>query len=142
LDRTKLGPAKGLHRGAYTLWQSGDGMPHVILIGTGSEVHIALEAAQKLAAEGIETRVVSMPSWELFDAQPENYRKKVLPAEVKARVAVEAGIKVGWEHYVGMEGAIVGMEGFGASAPGPILYEKFGITPDAVAAQAKALLRQ
>lgn len=140
LDRVKFPPAKELQHGAYILWGSGDATPEVILIGTGSEVHIALEAAQKLAAEGIKTRVVSMPSWELFDAQPENYRKKVLPDEVKARVAIEAGIKLGWEHYVGREGAIVGMESFGASAPGPVLYEKFGITPDAVVARVKEML--
>ncbi len=142
LDRSNFAPAKGLQRGAYALWQSGHGSPDVILIATGSEVHIALEAAQKLGTEGIQARVVSMPSWELFDRQPEGYRKKVLPLEVKARVAVEAGIKLGWEHYVGAEGAIIGMEGFGASAPGPVLYEKFGITAEAVMAQAKALLKK
>ena len=91
-------------------------------------------------ADGINARVVSMPSWELFDAQPEDYRQKVLPREVIARVAVEAGIKLGWEHYVGTEGVIVGMEGFGASAPGAVLYEKFGITARAVAAETKSLL--
>ncbi len=133
-------PAKGLQRGAYTLWQSGHSTPEVILIGTGSEVPIALEAAKKLAAECIKARVVSMPSWELFDQQPANYREKVLPSAVRARVAVEAGITLGWEHYVGIDGAVVGMEDFGASAPAQVLYEKFGITADTVVAQAKALL--
>jgi transketolase len=139
LDRSKFPPAKGLHRGAYTLWQSGHGTPDVILIATGSEIHIALEAAKKLTAESIQARVVSAPSWELFDAEPENYREKVLPSATP-RIAVEAGIKLGWEHYVGIKGAVVGMEGFGASAPAPVLYEKFGITADAVVAQAKSLL--
>jgi transketolase len=142
LDRSKLPPAKNLQRGAYTLWQPGHGTPDVILLATGSEVHIALEAAKKLAAQCIQARVVSMPSWELFDAQPENYREKILPSAVKTRVAVEAGIKLGWEHYVGTEGAVVGMEGFGASAPGSVLYEKFGITADVVVARAKELLGQ
>jgi len=140
LDRSKFPPAKGLQRGAYILWQSRDGIPDVIIIATGSEVHIALDAAKKLASECIKTRVVSMPSWELFDQQPANYREKVLPSEVRARVAVEAGIKLGWEHYVGTGGAVVGMESFGASAPAEVLYEKFGITADAVVALAKELL--
>jgi transketolase len=142
LDRSKFPPAKGLQRGAYVLWQSGDGIPDVILIATGSEVHIALDAARKLASQGIRTRVVSMPSWELFDQQPANYREKVLPFKVRARVAVEAGIKLGWEHYVGTEGAVVGMDSFGASAPAQVLYEKFEITVDAVVGKAKELLRE
>jgi transketolase len=87
-------------------------------------------------------RVVALPSWELFDAQPKKYREAVLPPDIKARVAVEAGIKLGWEHYVGLEGAIVGMEGFGASAPAQVLYEKFGITVEAVVQSAKRLLRR
>jgi transketolase len=114
----------------------------VIVIGTGSEVHIALEAGRQLASEGTSVRVVSMPSWELFDKQPVDYRDQVLPPEVKARVAVEAGIKLGWERYVGLEGAVVGMDGFGASAPGQVLYEKFGITPAVVVDQARALLQR
>jgi transketolase len=114
----------------------------VILIGTGSETHLALEAGKQLAAEGIRARVVALPSWELFDRQPQKYREGVLPLDCKARVAVEAGIKLGWEHYVGLEGAIVGMEDFGASAPAQVLYEKFGITVDAVIQAAKGLLRR
>jgi transketolase len=140
LDRRALAPAKGLHRGAYVLWESGAGSPEVILIGTGSEVHIALKAARQLASEGTGVRVVSMPSWDLFDEQTVDYREMVLPPAVKARVAVEAGAKLGWERYVGLEGRVVGMEGFGASAPGPVLYEKFGITPAAVVEEARALL--
>ncbi|MFQ5859628.1 MAG: transketolase C-terminal domain-containing protein [Anaerolineae bacterium] len=99
LDRTEYPSAKGLQQGGYVLWQSAEGTPDVILIGTGSETPIALEAGKKLAAEDIRVRVVSMPSWELFDQQPADYRKSVLPSEVRVRVAVEAGTKLGWEHY-------------------------------------------
>jgi len=140
LDRADFAPADGLQKGAYVLWQATEDPPEVILIGTGSEVHLALEAGRQLASEGIGVCVVSMPSWELFDRQPAGYRESVLPPPVKARVAVEAGIKLGWEHYVGLDGAVVGMEHFGASAPGADLYEKFGITPAAVAERARALL--
>jgi len=140
LDRADFAPADGLHKGAYVLWQATEGPPEVILIGTGSEVHLALEAGMQLASEGIAVRVVSMPSWELFDPQPASYRDSVLPPTVKARVAVEAGIKLGWEHYVGLDGAVVGMEHFGASAPAEVLYERFGITAANVVAQAKILL--
>lgn len=142
LDRTELPSAENLQRGGYVLWQSADGTPDVILIGTGSEVHIALEAGKKLADEGVGVRVVSLPSWELFDRQPADYRESVLPPAVRARVAVEAGIKLGWEHYVGLDGVVVGMESFGASAPGDVLYEKFGITAENVAAQAHRLLKE
>jgi transketolase len=114
----------------------------VILIGTGSETHTALEAGKRLAAEGIGVRVVSLPSWELFDRQPTEYRDSVLPPGVKARVAVEAGIKLGWEHYVGLEGTVIGMDSFGASAPASVLYEKFGITTEHVAHAAKDLLKE
>lgn len=140
LDRTELAPAAGLQQGAYILWEASQAAPEVILIGTGSEVHIALEAGRQLASLHIKVRVVSMPSWELFDRQPPSYRDAVMPPAVRARVAVEAGITLGWEHYVGLEGAVVGMEGFGASAPGEVLYEKFGITAENVAARARALI--
>ena len=140
LNRTELAPAAGLQHGAYVLWEASEAAPEVILIGTGSEVHIALEAGRQLASLAIKVRVVSMPSWELFDRQPPHYRDSVLPPAVKARVAVEAGIRLGWEHYVGLEGAVVGMEGFGASAPGEVLYEEFGINAANVAAQARALI--
>ena len=142
LDRSAYPSAEGVQRGAYVLWQSAGGTPNVILIGTGSETHIALEAGKNLAAEDVRVRVISMPSWELFDRQPADYRERVLPSTVRARVAVEAGLKLGWEHYVGLDGAVVGMGGFGASAPAEILYEKFGITTEAVVAQAKASLRR
>jgi transketolase len=142
LDRTELKSGEGLQRGGYVLWQSADGTPDVILIGTGSETHIALEAGKQLAAEGVSVRVVSMPSWELFDRQPADYRQSVLPSAVRARVAVEAGIKLGWEHYVGLDGVVVGMDGFGASAPAEVLYQEFGLTADNVAAQARQLLKE
>ncbi len=140
LDRSAYPAAENLHRGAYVLWESAGGTPDVILIGTGSEVHIALEAGKKLASKDVKVRVVNMPSWELFDRQPAAYRESVLPAGVRTRVAVEAGIALGWERYVGLDGVVVGMTRFGASAPGPLLYEKFGITADNVADQAEALL--
>jgi len=142
LDREQYASAEGLHQGGYILWQSTEGNPDLILIGTGSEVHISLEAGRKLADEGIMVRVVSLPSWELFDRQPDDYRESVLPSTVRARVAVEAGIKLGWEHYVGLEGAVVGMNSFGASAPGGVLYEKFEITVDTVTAEARRLMKQ
>ena len=114
--------------------------PAAILIGTGSEVHIALAAQQMLQKEQIAVRVVSMPSWELFDAQPAGYRDSVLPPDISARVAVEAAGKLGWERYVGMNGAIVGLERYGASAPYQEIYEHLGITAKAVVQAAKELL--
>jgi transketolase len=141
LSRLELSPATGLHRGGYILLDRGNGLPDVILIGTGSEVILTLEAAKVLSSEGLNVRVVSLPSWEIFDRQPAGYRNDVLPLEVRARVAVEAGIRLGWEHYVGLDGAIVGMDRFGASAPSKILYEKFGITVQRVVDAAKALIK-
>lgn len=141
LARDGVAPAAGVHRGAYTLWQTGDETPEAILIGTGSEVHVALEAGKQLADEDVNVRVVSMPSWELFDQQPATYREEALPAAVRTRVAVEAGTRTGWEHYVGLDGAIVGLDHFGASARGEVLFEKFGITADNVAARARQLLQ-
>ncbi len=139
-DRTVVSPAAGLRKGGYILWESGTGIPETILIGTGSEVEIALDAGRRLAAEGIRVRVVSLPSWELFDREPQEYRDRVLPPAVRVRVAVEAGVRLGWEHYVGLEGEIVGIDRFGASAPYKVIYEKFGITAEAVAAAARRLL--
>jgi len=140
LNREVLAPAKGLRQGGYILKDAEGNKPEIILIGTGSEVEIALAAEDKLTAAGKRVRVVSLPCWELFDRQPASYREQVLPSAVKARVAVEAGIKLGWEHYVGTEGKVVGMETFGASAPSPVLFEKFGITVDAVVATAGEIL--
>ena len=142
LDRSEGAQASELQKGGYVLWESSDNVPDIILIGTGSELHITLEAGKKLAEEGINIRVVSLPSWEIFDRQPDDYREHVLPSSVKARVAVEAGIKLGWEHYVGLDGAVIGMESFGASAPSPVLYEKFGITMENVIQTARGLMEK
>jgi len=140
LDRTVYAPASGVHRGGYVLADASDGKPEVILIGTGSELSLCVEACEQLASEGIKARVVSMPSWELFDAQPAEYRHSALPPEVTARVAVEAGVEQGWGKYIGLSGRFVGMHGFGASAPYKRLYEHFGITVENIVAEAKVAL--
>lgn len=140
LDRGRYAPATGLHKGAYVLWQAKDGTPDVIIIATGSEVHVALRAAEILSGEGINPRVVAMPSWELFEAQPEEYKGEVLPRAVRARVAVEAGVRLGWERYVGPEGAIVSVDRYGESAPGSEVLERFGFTPEHVACLAREML--
>jgi transketolase len=140
LDRTRFAPASGLAKGGYVLSDSASGTPDVILIGTGSEVHLCIEASVKLAAEGIKVRVVSLPCWELFDKQPPEYRESVLPASVKARVSVEMGGVFGWERYIGTTGAAVGMRSFGASAPLKDLLKYFGFTTEAVVLAAKKLL--
>jgi transketolase len=140
IDRGKYAPADGLQQGAYILWQSSDDLPEIILLATGSEVHIALAAGEQLAAEAIRVRVVSFPCWELFDKQPADYRESVLPAQVRARVAIEAGAKLGWERYVGLDGAVIGLDRFGASAPYKIIYEKLGITVEKTIEAAKRLL--
>ena len=140
LDREIFAAADGLQRGAYTLSDAKDGKPDVILLASGSEVHIALQAANTLTQKDISVRVVSMPSWELFDRQPEAYRQKVLPPQTSIRIAIEAGITQGWHRYVGSNGAVVGLDHFGASAPYQILYDKFGITAGALVEKATALL--
>jgi transketolase len=137
LDREQVAPAEGVLRGAYVLWQRDEDEPDVILIATGSEVSIALDAARMLDANA---RVVSMPCWELFAAQPERYREDVLPPSVAARVSVEAGVGLGWERWVGPHGDVVSIERFGASAPYERIYAELGLTPAAVAARAAALL--
>ena len=139
LDRSTLSPASGVLNGAYILWESGDS-PQVVIMATGSEVHIALEAGLALESEGIAARVVSMPSWEVFDEQPKEYRDRVLPPALRARVSVEAGTTKGWERYVGLDGASVGMSGYGASAPAAVLYENFDITAKRVAEEARKLV--
>jgi len=139
LDRSTLSPASGVLNGAYILWESGDS-PQVVIMATGSEVHIALEAGLALESEGIAARVVSMPSWEVFDEQPKEYRDSVLPPALRARVSVEAGTTKGWERYVGLDGASVGMSGYGASAPAAVLYENFDITAKRVAQEARKLV--
>ena len=141
LDRSRLAPAEGVRRGAYVLKEA-QGKLQAILLASGSEVHVALAAAEQLEAEGIGTRVVSMPSWELFKQQEATYRESVLPPEVTTRVAVEAGVGQGWEQFVGCRGRIVSLERFGASAPGAVLFEKFGFTPERVAGEVRTLLTQ
>jgi transketolase len=139
-DRTKYAPASGVAKGAYVLADAAGGQPDVIVMATGSEVPIAVEAYEKLTAAGVKTRVVSMPSWELFEEQTAEYREQVLPAKVTARIAVEAAAKFGWERYLGARGKFIGMEGFGASAPFATLYKHFGITADHIVEEAKALV--
>jgi transketolase len=140
LDRSKYAPASGVARGAYVLADTPAGDPEVILIASGSEVSLAVAAHEDLLQKGIRSRVVSMPSWEIFDHQPEEYRDSVLPPRVKARVAVEQASTFGWERYVGLEGRIIGMKTFGASAPLKELQKKFGFEPHRVVAAAKQLL--
>jgi transketolase len=140
LDRAALGPAAGVARGGYVLSDPADGPPQVILLATGSEVQLALAAAAELAQEGTRARVVSLPCWELFDRQPAAYRHQVLPPEVRARVAVEQAATLGWDRYVGDDGAVVGMHTFGASAPLKQLLTRFGFTPDKVAEAARESL--
>jgi len=139
LDRKNLGAADGLLRGGYVLWES-HAEPKLILIGTGSELQIALKTGELVAKDGIPVRVISLPSWELFDQQSAEYRESVLPAKVRARVAVEAAISLGWERYVGLDGAVIGLDHFGASAPAEILYEKFGVNVQETVLKAKGLL--
>jgi transketolase len=139
LDRRQLAPASGVRRGGYVLWESSD-RPEVVLLSTGSEVHIALEAAKALSGRGVATRVVSLPSWELFDGQPPSYRDRVLPPDVSARVSIEAATPMGWERYVGQSGVAIGIRHFGASAPVGVLYEKFGLTSQHVVEEALGIL--
>jgi len=131
--------AQSLAKGAYVLVDTA-GQPDILLLASGSEVHLVLSAGRQLADQGIQARVVSMPSWELFEAMPEDYREAVLPKAVTARLAVEAGLPMGWERYVGDSDRVIGVQGFGASAPGPVLQEKYGFTVDNVVRRALAIL--
>jgi transketolase len=140
LDRRKYAPASGVARGAYVLADAPGGNPEAILIASGSELSLAVEAHESLLGEGIRSRVVSMPSWDLFEHQTRDYRESVLPPRVTARVAVEQGSTLGWERYVGPSGQVIGMKTFGASAPLKELQRKFGFEPDRVAAAVKELL--
>ncbi|MBI3433167.1 MAG: transketolase [Hydrogenophilales bacterium] len=140
LDRSRYAGAEGLRRGAYVLSEAGNGQPALILIASGSEVGLILAAAERLQDEGIAVRCVSMPSWELFDAQPQAYRDQVLPPNVPARLAVELGVSQGWCRYVGVHGDMLGVERFGASAPADVLLREYGFTVDAVVLRARALL--
>jgi transketolase len=138
LDRTELTPASGVQRGGYILWEAASS-PDIIIMGTGSEVHIALEAGKLLLDKGVSASVVSMPSWELFDAQPDDYRKAVLPPTTRARISIEAGTPLGWERYVGLDGVTIGIPRFGASAPGNIVFDKLGLTVQHVVDEALEL---
>jgi transketolase len=140
LDRSIYPAAALLEKGAYTLWQNGAGTPDITLIATGSEVELALAAAKRL--DGVNVRVVSMPSWERFEAQPENYRHAVLDPACCKRLAIEAGVAFGWQRYVGRCGRTVTLDTFGASAPYKALAARFGFTVDNVVAQARAVLAQ
>jgi transketolase len=141
LERTAALARSGVARGAYVLAESEPGQPlQLILIATGSEVSLALEAHQQLISEGVRSRVVSMPSWELFEAQSPAYQESVLPSAVTARVSVEAASPFGWERYVGPHGAMVAVRQFGASAPGPVVMAKYGFTVEHVVAAAQAVL--
>ncbi|MFN2231714.1 MAG: transketolase [Anaerolineae bacterium] len=141
IDREKYAAASNLAKGAYVLADV-DGTPDVILIATGSEVSLALEAREILAQEGVGARVVSMPSWELFEAQPQAYKESVLPPEVTARMAIEAGVSMGWDRYVGPQGVMYGIDHFGASAPYKVLMEQWGFTGPAIAKRALELLAE
>lgn len=141
LDRSHLAPASGLRRGAYVLSDAPDEQPDVILVASGSEVSLILEAQNELQNQGIEARVVAMPSWELFDAQPQEYRDSVLLASVSARLAVEAGVAQGWHRYVGDNGGVISVDRFGASAPGEIVMREYGFSVDHVVSEALDLLQ-
>ncbi len=141
LDRKKLPPASDALKGGYILSDS-KGKPQIILIGAGSEVHLCLSASEELRKKGIKTRVVNMASFELFDSQPQRYKDKVLPPDVEKRVSVEAAAVLGWDRYIGLKGAAIGMRRFGASAPGKVVFEKFGFTVENVVKTAMEVLKK
>ncbi len=136
-----LAPASGVQRGGYVLWESTT-KPEIIIVGTGSELHIALEGARLLAEQGVAVRVVSMPSWELFDSQSKEYREEVFPSTVRARMSVEAGTTFGWERYLGLDGVAIGVDRFGASAPIDVIYQQLGLTSERVVKEALNLLKR
>ena len=140
IDRKKYAPAEGLHNGAYVLADSTGGKPDLILMATGAEVHLIIGAYEQLTSRGVRVRIVNIPSWELFNAMPEAYRREVLPPDVSACIAVEAGSPLGWERYTGSQGTIIGMNRFGASAPAKDLFKAFGFTVEAVIEKAEKLL--
>jgi transketolase len=139
-DRDKYASAAGVARGAYVMADAPGGTPEIILIATGSEVALAIDAHETLLAQGIRSRVVSMPSWDLFEHQPQAYRDSVLPPSVTARIAVEQASALGWEHYVGGRGRVIGMKSFGSSAPLKELQQHFGFEPERIVAVAKEML--
>lgn len=140
LDRGVMAPADGLRKGAYVLANLGPGKPQLVLMASGSEVALIVEAGYRLITEGVSVRLVSFPSWELFEEQSPDYRNSVLPPIIKLRIAVEAGVAQGWERWVGQNGNMIGMKGFGASAPYKTIYEHNGITVDAIVSQAKLMV--
>jgi len=145
IDRKKFADAKGLHKGAYILAEAESkagraGNPRLIIISTGSEVGLAMQARERLNAEGVPTRVVSMPCWEFFDAQPAKYKESVLPAKVSAKLAIEAGVSQGWHKYVGDRGDTLTVDRFGASAPGDDVFRDYGFTVENVIRKAKNLV--
>jgi len=140
IDRTRFASADGLLKGGYVLAEGGAGGPRVVLMASGSEVALCLAAREQLEAQGTPTRVVSMPSLELFARQPAEYRDAVLPPAIRARVAVEAAASLGWHRWVGSAGDVVGIDRFGASAPYQRIFEEYGLTPQDVAARARAVL--
>ncbi len=140
IDQEKYAPASNVTKGAYIFSEAEGGQPEVILMGTGSELHLAVQAQEQLKGENIKARVVSMPSWELFAKQDKAYRDEVLPPAVRARVAVEAGITMGWWKWVGTDGAVIGIDRFGESGPGEEVMKLFGFTVENVVAKAKEVL--
>jgi transketolase len=142
LDRGRYASASGVACGAYVLADAPGGIPEVVLIASGSELSLVVQAYEELVSEGIRARVVSMPSWEIFERQTQEYRDSVLPPNVKARVAVEQASTFGWERYVGPEGRVIGMHTFGASAPLKELQKKFGFEPDRVVGVVRKVLEK
>ncbi|MFI4970053.1 MAG: transketolase-like TK C-terminal-containing protein, partial [Lysobacterales bacterium] len=142
LDRSRYAPAEGLRKGAYVLSDAAGAKPELILIASGSELGLIVAAAERLQKDGVAVRCVSMPSWDLFDALPQADRDAVLSPGVRARLAVEAGATQGWHRYVGDGGDVLGVDRFGASAPGPTVLREYGFTVDNVCARAKALLKR
>ncbi|MFH1476685.1 MAG: transketolase [Verrucomicrobiota bacterium] len=140
LDRTQFPKANKLEQGAYVLWQSARGRPQIILIATGSEVAVALDAAREVAKDGAKVRVVSMPSWELFEKQPDKVKKTVLPPYCRCRLAIEAGVTMGWEKYVGAKGRVFGLNHYGASAPYKVLAKEYGFTAENIARIAREMI--
>jgi len=142
LDRVHYAAADSLRRGAYVLADAPNGKPDIILISSGSEVSLIVAAGHRLTAKGINVRIVSMPSWELFDTQPRSYRESVLPPLVRARLAVEAGASQGWCKYAGDEGDVIGVDRFGASAPGPVVMREYGFTVEHICERAMELVNR
>jgi transketolase len=140
-DRNRYASAEGVHRGAYVMADAPDASPEIVLIASGSEVALAVDAHEKLTADGVRSRVVSMPSWDIFEDQPQSYRDSVLPPQVTARIAIEQGSTIGWDRYVGSAGKVVGMKTFGASAPLKELQRKFGFEPERIVELATEMLR-